>query len=107
MEMDRLVKIILLVIGFTLAFLWLSKTFSSCTTADTALEADTLLDDDNKEELFEGDEIDYSTSSLDDEPIKEEIVEDLEKMRATHQSVGLPADLVQLFKQDYEISIEG
>lgn len=76
MEMDKLVRIILLVIALTLAFLWLSKTFSSCTTSDTAIEADAALNGDHEEELFEGDAIDYSTSSVDDEPIKEEIVED-------------------------------
>ncbi|MBT8228953.1 MAG: SPOR domain-containing protein [Bacteroidia bacterium] len=76
MEMDKLVRIILLVVGLTLAFLWLSKTFSSCTTTDTALEADIALDSENEEELFEGDAIDYSTSSVDDEPITEEIIED-------------------------------
>ena len=75
-KMDKLVRIILLVIGLTTAFLWLSKTFSSCSSSDAAFEEGINSDSENAEELFEGDEIDYSTSSVEDEPIQEEIVED-------------------------------
>lgn len=76
--MDKLVKIILLIIGLSLLFLWLSKSFDSCNSADgngddIALEAEQEIP---KEELFEADEIDYTTTKEDDEAIPEEIIED-------------------------------
>lgn len=77
--MDRLVKIILLIIGLSVLFLWISKSFLSCSAKPDETELETSLDDQiPKEELFEADEIDYTTTKEDDEAIPEEIEEDAE-----------------------------
>ena len=79
--MDKLVKIILFIIVLSVIFLFVSKSFSSCNSntdegADLAMDAGQEIP---KEELFEADEIDYTTTNEDDEAIPEEIVEDDDK----------------------------
>ncbi len=76
--MDKLVKIIILIIGLSAAFLWMSKSLSSCNGISSSSKTDTMdgEQNENAEEVFEGDDIDYSTSDVNDEPIEEEIIED-------------------------------
>ncbi|NNE26344.1 MAG: hypothetical protein HKN09_05835 [Saprospiraceae bacterium] len=74
--MDRLVKIILLVIGLSAAFIWMSNSFSSCKSDTSQADEVAALDGSSEEELFEGDDIDYSTDSVNDEPMQEIIEED-------------------------------
>ena len=74
--MDRLVKIILLVIGLSAAFIWMSNSFSSCKADSSQKDDVAALDGSNEEELFEGDDVDYSTDSVNDEPMQEIIEED-------------------------------
>lgn len=73
--MDKLVKIIMLIIALSAGFLWVSNSLVSCSEAKST-QNDALAIDGDSEELFEGDEIDYSTNSENDEPMKEAIVEE-------------------------------
>ena len=76
MEMDRLVKIILFIIVLSAAFIWMSNSFSSCKADSSQADEVAALDGSSEDELFEGDDIDYSTDSVNDEPMQEIIEED-------------------------------
>ena len=74
--MDKLVRVILLIIGLSVAFIWVSNSFTACKSDEGQKEKLADYADNDAEELFEGGDVDYSTSDVDDEPIDEEIVDD-------------------------------